>query len=53
MALYEGFDMPFVKMPKYLATNKYQNKDLASDVGLSNMLDSKLTRRKPGKRPHR
>lgn len=29
MALYEGFDMPFVKMPKYLATNKYQNKDLA------------------------
>ena len=31
MALYEGFDMPFVKMPKYLATNKYQNKDLAGE----------------------
>ena len=29
MALYEGFDMTFVKMPKYLATNKYQNKDFA------------------------
>lgn len=28
MALYEGFDMTFVKMPKYLATNKYQNKDV-------------------------
>ena len=27
MALYEGFDMTFVKMPKYLPTNKYQNKD--------------------------
>ena len=25
MALYEGFDMTFVKMPKYLPTNKYQN----------------------------
>lgn len=23
--------MPFVKMPKYLATNKYQNKDLAGE----------------------
>lgn len=31
MALYEGFDMPFVKMPKYLATNKYQNKNLAGE----------------------
>ena len=29
MALYGGFDMTFVKMPKYLATNKYQNKDFA------------------------
>lgn len=28
MALYEGFDMTFVKMPKYLPTNKYQNKDI-------------------------
>lgn len=27
MAPYEGFDMTFVKMPKYLPTNKYQNKD--------------------------
>lgn len=27
MALYEGFGMSFVKMPKYLPTNKYQNKD--------------------------
>ena len=27
MALYEGFGMSFVKMSKYLPTNKYQNKD--------------------------
>ena len=28
MALYEGFAMTFIKMPKYLPTNKYQNKDI-------------------------
>lgn len=27
MALYEGLGMSFVKMSKYLPTNKYQNKD--------------------------
>ena len=36
MALYEGFDMTFVKMPKYLHTNIYQNKDRLP-VGLTSL----------------
>ena len=36
MALYEGFDMTFVKMPQYLHTNIYQNKDRLP-VGLTSL----------------
>lgn len=34
MALYKGFDITLVKMPKYLAINRYQNKN-RKNLGLT------------------
>ena len=54
MALYGRIDITFVKMPKYLHTNKYQNKEavrapLTKAEGLAIIIDysgkTKTTRR--------